>query len=129
MRIRTGSTGCGYRIDWDADQVLDDVRDDVVEHLGDPEAVLIVDDTGFLKKDRIPFRWVTADAAYGFSKGRRSELGGRMSSTSWPPPATTPPSPAGPSTTPSTTCSPGCPAEVVAVVVAVVAGPLEYWRS
>ncbi|MGI5451305.1 transposase [Streptomyces sp. CA-243310] len=126
----------------------------MVEHLGDPDAVLIVDDTGFLKKgvrsagvqrqypeppaerktprsacsslmpaargrtlidrrlylptswtedrercqaagiedtigfetkvvmakamvrraitDRIPFRWVTADAAYGFSKGWRS---------------------------------------------------------
>lgn len=38
------------RIDWDPDEVLDDVRDYVVEHLGDPEAVLIVDDTGFLKK-------------------------------------------------------------------------------
>jgi SRSO17 transposase len=36
--------------DWDADQVLDDVREYVVEHLGDPGAVLIVDDTGFLKK-------------------------------------------------------------------------------
>jgi DDE superfamily endonuclease len=144
------------RIDWDADQVLDDVRDYVVEHLGDPEAVLIVDDTGFLKKgtrsagvqrqysgtagrtencqvgvflayatgrgrtlidrrlylptswtddrdrcrqagiddtvgfetkvamaktmvrraiaENIPFRWVTADAGYGFSKGWRFEL-------------------------------------------------------
>lgn len=38
------------RCDWDADEVLDDVRDYVVEHLGDPDAVLIVDDTGFLKK-------------------------------------------------------------------------------
>lgn len=38
------------RIEWDADEVLDDVRDYVVEHLGDPGAVLIVDDTGFLKK-------------------------------------------------------------------------------
>ncbi|MFD8229117.1 IS701 family transposase [Streptomyces massasporeus] len=38
------------RIDWNADEVLDDVRDYVVEHLGDPDAVLIVDDTGFLKK-------------------------------------------------------------------------------
>lgn len=38
------------RIDWDAEEVLDDVRGYVVEHLGDPEAVLIVDDTGFLKK-------------------------------------------------------------------------------
>lgn len=144
------------RIEWDADEVLDDVRDYVVEHLGDHEAVLIVDDTGFLKRgtrsagvqrqysgtagrtencqigvflayatprgrtlidrrlhlptswmqdrercrragigddvafetkvamakamvrraiaDRIPFRWVTVDAAYGFSKGWRFEL-------------------------------------------------------
>ncbi|MGW7640408.1 IS701 family transposase [Streptomyces decoyicus] len=144
------------RCDWDADQVLEDVRDYVVEHLGDPEGVLIVDDTGFLKKgvrsagvqrqdsgtagrtencqvgvflayagargrtlidrrlylptswtedrdhcraagiedtiafetkvviakamvrrataEKIPFRWVTADAAYGFSKGWRTEL-------------------------------------------------------
>lgn len=38
------------RIEWEADEVLDDVRDYVVEHLGGPEAVLIVDDTGFLKK-------------------------------------------------------------------------------
>lgn len=38
------------RIDWDADEVLDDVREYVVEHLGDRDAVLIVDDTGFLKK-------------------------------------------------------------------------------
>ncbi|MFE4843805.1 IS701 family transposase [Streptomyces sp. NPDC056690] len=144
------------RCDWDADEVLDDVRDYVVEHLGDPDAVLIVDDTGFLKKgvrsagvqrqysgtagrtencqvgvflayagargrtlidrrlylptswtddrercraagiqdtvafetkvviakamvrraitEKIPFSWVTADAAYGFSKGWRTEL-------------------------------------------------------
>src|SRR3954470_8005884 len=38
------------RIEWGADEVLDDVRDYVVEHLGDRDAVLIVDDTGFLKK-------------------------------------------------------------------------------
>jgi SRSO17 transposase len=38
------------RIEWDADEVLNDVRDYVVEHLGDPGAVLVVDDTGFLKK-------------------------------------------------------------------------------
>jgi SRSO17 transposase len=35
---------------WDADEVRDDVRAFVVEHLGDPEGVLVVDETGFLKK-------------------------------------------------------------------------------
>lgn len=144
------------RIEWDADEVLDDVRDYIVEHLGDPDSVLIVDDTGFLKKGvrsagvqrqysgtagrtensqigvflayttsrgrtlidrrlylptswtddrercrragiddtvvfetkvamaksmvrraiagKVPFPWVTADAAYGFSRGWRYEL-------------------------------------------------------
>jgi SRSO17 transposase len=36
--------------DWDADAVRDDVRDYVVEHLGSAEGVLVVDETGFLKK-------------------------------------------------------------------------------
>jgi SRSO17 transposase len=36
--------------DWDADKVRDDLRDYVVEHLGDDAAVLVVDETGFLKK-------------------------------------------------------------------------------
>lgn len=36
--------------DWDADAVRDDLRAYVVEHLGDPEAVLVLDETGFLKK-------------------------------------------------------------------------------
>jgi SRSO17 transposase len=36
--------------DWDAEAVRDDLRAYVVEHLGDPEAVLIIDETGFLKK-------------------------------------------------------------------------------
>jgi len=35
---------------WDADAVRDDLRDYVVEHLGDPGAVLVVDETGDLKK-------------------------------------------------------------------------------
>src|SRR6266536_1608346 len=35
---------------WDADKVRDDVRDYVVDKLGDPGAVLILDDTGDLKK-------------------------------------------------------------------------------
>jgi len=35
---------------WDQDAVRDDIRDYVVEHLGDQEAVLVVDETGDLKK-------------------------------------------------------------------------------
>ena len=35
---------------WDADAVRDDLRDYVVEHLGDPGAVLVIDETGDLKK-------------------------------------------------------------------------------
>ncbi len=38
------------RADWDVDGVRDDVRDYVIEHLGDSDGVLIADDTGFLKK-------------------------------------------------------------------------------
>src|SRR3954453_20172117 len=38
------------RADWDADAVRDDLRTYVVESLGDPDAVLILDETGFLKK-------------------------------------------------------------------------------
>jgi len=36
--------------DWDPDLVRDDLRAYVVEYLGDPAAVLVVDETGFLKK-------------------------------------------------------------------------------
>jgi SRSO17 transposase len=38
------------RADWDADTVRDDLRAYVLEHLGDPAAVLVVDETGFVKK-------------------------------------------------------------------------------
>jgi SRSO17 transposase len=36
--------------DWDPDLVRDDLRAYVLEQLGDPQAVLVVDETGFLKK-------------------------------------------------------------------------------
>ena len=36
--------------DWDADAVRDDLRAYVVEQLGDPGAVFVIDETGFLKK-------------------------------------------------------------------------------
>jgi SRSO17 transposase len=35
---------------WEADALRDDLRPYVVEHLGAPQAVLVVDETGFLKK-------------------------------------------------------------------------------
>jgi SRSO17 transposase len=35
---------------WDADGVREDLRDYVVEHLGDSDAVLVLDETGFVKK-------------------------------------------------------------------------------
>lgn len=38
------------RADWDPDAVRDDLRAYAIEHLGDAEAVLILDETGFLKK-------------------------------------------------------------------------------
>ena len=39
-----------YNYVWDAELVRDDLRDYAVEHLGDANAVLVVDETGFLKK-------------------------------------------------------------------------------
>src|SRR3982750_4891428 len=38
------------RMRWDADEVRDDLRAYVIEHLGDPDAVLVLDETGFVKK-------------------------------------------------------------------------------
>ncbi len=38
------------RVRWDADAVRDDLRTYAVEHLGDADAVLVLDETGFLKK-------------------------------------------------------------------------------
>jgi SRSO17 transposase len=38
------------RARWDADLVRDDLRTYAIEHLGDDQAVLVLDETGFLKK-------------------------------------------------------------------------------
>ena len=38
------------RVRWDADALRDDLQAYVVEHLGDDDAVLVLDETGFLKK-------------------------------------------------------------------------------
>ena len=38
------------RANWDADAVRDDLREYVLEHLAGEESVLLVDETGFIKK-------------------------------------------------------------------------------
>ena len=53
---------------WDADAVRDDLRAYVVEHLGDPRAVLVVDETGFLKKGT---KSVGVQRQYRGTAGRR----------------------------------------------------------
>lgn len=55
------------RASWDANTVRDDLRDYVVEHLGDDNAVLIVDETGFLKKGN---RSVGVQRQYSGTNGR-----------------------------------------------------------
>ncbi|MCW2716391.1 transposase, partial [Pseudonocardia sp.] len=70
---------------WDTDGVRDDVRGYVVEHLGDPAGVLIVDETGFLKKglksagvqrqysgtaERVEYCQLGVFLAYATGKGR-----------------------------------------------------------
>ena len=52
------------RASWDADGVRDDVRGYVVEHLGDAGAVLVVDETGDVKKGT-----ATAGVARQYRKG------------------------------------------------------------
>src|SRR5450755_2880970 len=40
------------RRDWDADALRDIVRDYVIENLADDDAVLVIDETGFLKQGK-----------------------------------------------------------------------------
>ena len=54
--------------DWDAEVVRDDLRALVVEHLGHPEAVLVLDETGFLKKGT---KSVGVARQYSGTAGRR----------------------------------------------------------
>jgi SRSO17 transposase len=54
--------------DWDEDAVRDDLRSYVVEHLGAPDGVLIVDETGFIKKGT---KSVGVQRQYSGTAGRR----------------------------------------------------------
>jgi len=38
--------------DWDEEAVRDDLRAYVVEHLGEADGLLVMDETGFLKKGK-----------------------------------------------------------------------------
>lgn len=53
---------------WDPDLVRDDVREYVVQHLGDRDGVLVVDETGFLKKG---LRSAGVQRQYSGTAGRR----------------------------------------------------------
>jgi len=37
---------------WNAEAVRDDLRGYLMEHLGTPQGVMVIDETGFLKKGR-----------------------------------------------------------------------------
>ena len=63
---------------WDADEVRDDLRGYVVEHLGDAGGVLVVDETGFLKKGR---RSVGVKRQYSGTAGKVRTV---RSECSWP---------------------------------------------
>lgn len=67
--------------DWDADAVRDDLRALVVEHLGDAEAALVLDETGFLKKGT---KSVGVARQYSGTAGRREnqQIGVFLVSTS-----------------------------------------------
>jgi hypothetical protein len=67
--------------DWDPDLVRDNLRGYVAEHLGDPGAVLVVDETGFLKKGTTS---VGVQRQYSGTAGKvdNCQLG-----CSWPTPA------------------------------------------
>ena len=58
---------------WDADAVRDDLREYVVEHLGDEESgVLVADETGFLKKGKKSVgvaRQYTACSTWAYQNG------------------------------------------------------------
>jgi hypothetical protein len=48
---------------WDEHAVRDDVRDYVVEHLGDPQGVLVVDESGDCKKGTATVGWLASTPA------------------------------------------------------------------
>ena len=66
------------RADWDVDGVRDDVRDYVTGQLGEPDGVLIADETGFLRRAR------SRPGCSGSIRGRRGGRRTARSGCSWP---------------------------------------------
>lgn len=61
------------RTRWDADAVRDDVREYMLEHLRDEDVVLVVDETGDVKRARTPsVSSASTPASPGSSKTLRS---------------------------------------------------------
>ena len=77
-----------HRAKWDADAIRDDIGAYVVEHLRDTEAVLVVDETGDLKKGTAT---VGVQRQYTGTAGRVENAQVAVISCT-PPPADTPPS-------------------------------------
>ena len=100
------------RANWDADAVRDELRSDVVERLADDESVLVVDETGFIKKG-IRASGSSASTPAPSARGRTARWG-----CFWP----TLPSEAKPSSTGSCICPRNGPR-----IRSVVSGP-EYPR-
>lgn len=69
------------RADWEADAVCGELRRYLMQHLGESDAVLVLDETGFLKKGRhsagVPAKWVTGDSVYGADRRLRQWLEAR----------------------------------------------------
>src|SRR5919206_4130114 len=58
------------RARWDADAVRDDLHAYVTEHLGDADAVLVLDETGFVKRRARPRRGRRRGAGRGGARAR-----------------------------------------------------------
>src|SRR3954467_8620592 len=69
-----------HHADWNPDAVRDDLRDYVVEHLGDEAAVLVVDETGLVQRAASPPGWP------GSTPAPPDESRTARSGSSWPTP-------------------------------------------
>jgi SRSO17 transposase len=55
---------CWHRLDGDTKAVREDLQQYVLKHISHPEAVVVVDETGFLKKGQQSGRGTTTHLTY-----------------------------------------------------------------